>query len=53
MNTFLKRFLKDGDLQAGIVWMHYAVGKPAQYVEIDDQGEGGVTVIQLVRTQLV
>jgi hypothetical protein len=42
----------DGDVPAARVWLEYILGKPPQAISLEsgDDGEAGVTVIQLVRT---
>jgi hypothetical protein len=41
-----------GDVPAARVWLEYILGKPPQAISLEsgDDGEAGVTVIQLVRT---
>jgi hypothetical protein len=50
MDRCYDMFMDDRDLQAGIVWAQYTLGKPTQSVQIDDEGEGGVVAIQVIRT---
>jgi hypothetical protein len=49
MDKFFRMFMDGDDLNAGIVWMQYTVGKPVQAVEVNDDGNG-TTIIQVIRT---